>query len=104
IISAPDTINEPQQRNRSRGGNSATPPPRQSIEEVIEDLRNRFQISDEEALLINEVIEVLMKDETVVSRIINHINDELYLNNYKGILVQRVKNYYSDHNWEERLI
>ncbi len=104
IISAPDTINEPQQRNGSRGRNSGTPPPRQSIDEVIEDLRNRFQISDEEALLINEVIEVLMKDETVVSRIINHINDELYLNTYKGILVQRVKNYYSDHNWEERLI
>lgn len=103
IISAPNTLNEAP-RERFRGTRPNTPPPRQTISEVMEDLKNRFQISDEEALLINEVIEVLMKDETVVSRIINHINDELYLNNYKGILIQRVKNYYSAHNWEERLI
>lgn len=104
-IIANTTVNEPPPppRGGTEGGNR-NEPPRASIPEVMEDLKTVFQISDEEALLINEVIEEAMKDESVVSLIVNNIENKLFLETYRNTLKQRIINYYLDHNWDERLI
>jgi hypothetical protein len=70
----------------------------------MEDLRDAFQITDEEALLINEVIEELMKDNSIVILISNNINNKLFLDSYRHILQERIINYYVAHNWDERLM
>lgn len=103
IISNP-TVNEPQPPPRSRTGGGTTVPPRASIPEVMDDLRTIFQITDEEAILINEIIEVIMKDVGVVTLIVNNLNNHLFLESYKNTLKQRIINYYLDHNWDDRLI
>lgn len=97
-------INEPPPLPKPRKGRRRAEPPRASIPEVMEDLRKVFQISDKEALLINEVIEELMKVDDIVTLIINNINNSLFLEAYRNTLKQRIINYYLDHNWEERLI
>jgi type I restriction enzyme R subunit len=102
IISNP-AVNEPPASPGGRSGRRGTEPPRASIPEVMEDLRTVFQISDEEAILINEVIEEILKDDRAVEIIINNINNSLFMNNYKHILTERIYNFYLDHNWDERL-
>jgi len=54
--------------------------------------------------LINEVIEEVMKDDGIVTLIINNIENRLFLEAYRSTLKQRIINYYLDHNWDERLI
>ncbi len=100
VITKP-TVNE--QPQAPRGGNGGEPP-RASITEVMQDLRRVFQITDDEALLINEVIEEVMKDDSIVTLIINNIDNKLFLEAYRNTLKQRIINYYLDHNWDERLI
>jgi len=98
------TVNEPPPPPRGGTGGGRTEPPRASIPEVMDDLRNVFQITDEEALLINEVIEEVMQDDGIVTLIINNIDNTMFLEAYRNTLKQRIINYYLDHNWDERLI
>jgi len=102
IINNP-TVNEPPPPGRGNGGGRSEPP-RASIPEVMADLRTVFQINDEEALLINNVIEEVMKDESIVTLIVNNLDNRLFLESYKNTLKQRIINYYLDHNWDDRLI
>ena len=102
IISNP-TVNEPPPPS-GRGGTFAGGPPKTTIPKVMVDLHKTFQISDEEALLINEVIEVVMKDEEVVNLIINNIDNKLFIDNFRNTLKQRIINYYLAHDWDDRLI
>ncbi len=103
IITAPDVANDAPRTGGARRGNR-TVPPRASIPAVMEDLRTVFQITDEEAILINEVIEELMKDKDIVSLIVNNLNNKLFLDNYRTTLRDRIIDFYLAHNWEERLI
>lgn len=97
------TANEPPPSPKNGTGGSSEPP-RASIPEVMDDLRVVFQISDEEAMLINEVIEEVMKDDDIINLIINNIDNRLFLSTYQNTLKQRIINYYLDHNWDDRLI
>jgi hypothetical protein len=103
IIENPN-VNEPAPPPRGgNGGGTISGPPRASIPEVMADLRTAFQITDEEAILINQVIDELLKDTNVVANIVNNLHNSLFMNTYRNTLKQRVINYYLDHNWEERL-
>ena len=102
IINNP-TVNEPPPPGRGNGGGRSEPP-RASIPEVMADLRTVFQINDEEALLINNVIEEVMKDESIVTLIVSNLDNRLFLESYKNTLKQRIINYYIDNNWDDRLI
>jgi type I restriction enzyme R subunit len=101
IITKPKEIKDspPPPRPRDRHPE----PPKASIPEVMDDLRRIFQISDEEALLINQVIEELMKDRQIVDIIVEHQRDSLFLDSYKNVLKQRVINYYIANDWDDRL-
>ena len=107
VIDGVSIVNEPPGPRRNTGGNS-TPgsfePPRASVPEVMDDLRNVFQISDEEAILINAVIEELVTDDLLVVTIQRNASNPLFMNNYRGVIRQRVINYYLENNWDDRLI
>lgn len=100
-----NTINEPPPPPiKGKKGGSKTEPPKVSIPEVMNDLRTIFQISDEEAILINEVIEEIMNDNNIVTLIINNLSNSLFIENYRNTLKEKIIEYYLNHNWEERLI
>lgn len=106
VIDGVSVVSEPPRPAGGSGG-SGTPgfqPPRASVPEVMDDLRNVFQISDEEAILINSVIEELVKDNLLVSTIQRNAANPLFMNSYRGVIKQRVINYYFEHNWDDRLI
>lgn len=71
-------VNEPPQTPRGERGGNRAEPPRASIPEVMEELHEVFQITDEEAILINEVIEEVMKDDSIVTLIVNNIDNNLF--------------------------
>lgn len=110
IVDGTSIVNEPPRQggntggNGPSGGNGGFQPPRASVPEVMDDLRNVFQISDEEAILINAVIEELVKDEFLVTTIQRNASNPLFMKNYRGVIRQRVIKYYFDHNWDDRLI
>jgi hypothetical protein len=107
VIDGVSIVNEPPRPGGGNGGNS-TPggfqPPRASVPEVMDDLRNVFQISDEEAILINAVIEELVKDDFLEVTIQRNASNPLFMNSYRGVIKQRVISYYLEHNWDDRLI
>lgn len=99
------TVNEPPPPpKKTKNGGNNTPPEKVSIPDVMESLRSLFEISEEEEILINEVIEEITKDNNVISMIVNNLNNTLFLSNYKYTLRERIKNYYIDHNREEKLL
>jgi type I restriction enzyme R subunit len=63
-----------------RGGNN-TPKPveKTTIDVAIEELKNRYQISDEEALIIREVCEEKQSDQTILSQIQCNKDKQHYL-------------------------
>lgn len=83
------------------GGNV---PPKKSIPEVMQGLKDSFRITEQEAILINQVIEELMTDKFMVKVIWDNRNNKLFLENYFNTLRQRIINYYLDHDWDDRLI
>lgn len=77
--------------------------PKVSIPEVLDKLRTEFQISDEEAILINEIIEEITMDKHVVNLILNNISNHLFMASYKTVLKDRIVDFYLGHNWDDRL-
>lgn len=67
----------PQGPPRPRTGGGA--PPQVTIADMIEKVRLRFQISDEDALLIREVLEEKVQDEVVKNDVLIHRSDQIYL-------------------------
>ncbi|TGL13093.1 type I restriction endonuclease subunit R [Leptospira levettii] len=98
------TVNEPPPPPRGGTVRGRTDPPRASIPDVMVDLRNVFQITDGEALLINQVIESILNDRNVLDLIFNNSKNKWFLDNYKQNLKQRVIDFYLSKNWDQRLI
>lgn len=102
VITNISEIKEPHPPSGPKSGGNV--PPRKSIPEVMQDLKTSFQISDEEAILINQVVEELMKDQLMVKIIRDNSNNKLFLEYYHNTLKQRIINYYLDNNWDDRLM
>lgn len=74
----------PAEERKSKGGRKGGPgtePPKATIQEMIEDIRQKFQISEEEAIFIREVCEEKSQDQAVVATIQAHKEDKTYLQN-----------------------
>ena len=81
------------------GGSGGTggAPPRVSINALIEELRDRFPISDEEALCIREVTEEKMGDESIGKAVTTNRDNILYLEgHYKDELNGEMQDAYND--------
>ena len=63
-----------------KGKKSAGPPPRKvSVHDMIEEIRAKFDITDEEALYIKEVTEEKTKDPAIQTTVKAHQEDRAYL-------------------------
>lgn len=63
-----------------RKGRKGGPPPKKvSVQDMIEQIRENFQITDEEALYIKEVTEEKMHDQKIQGTIAAHKEDIYYL-------------------------
>lgn len=70
----------------SGGKKGAGPPPRKvSVQEMIAEVRTRFEISDEEALYIRQVTEEKVDDSAIRDTVLAHRSDRIWLEgSYRG--------------------
>lgn len=64
---------------KGRKGGEGPPEKKVSVQDMIEQIRQEFPISDEEALYIREVTEEKMRDEGIIATVATHKDDEPYL-------------------------
>ena len=89
-------------KGRKSGGG---PPTRKvSVQDMIDEIRQKFQISDEEALYIKEVTEEKMHDEQIQTTIETHKGDVFYLENtYAGQVNHSIQDSYEGRGRYEEL-
>ncbi|MBM4305842.1 MAG: type I restriction endonuclease subunit R [Deltaproteobacteria bacterium] len=80
------------------GKKGSGPPPRKiSVQDMIDEIRAKFNISDEEALYIKQVTEEKAADLTIRSTVHDHREDTVYLEGaYRGQVNGEIQDTYSD--------
>jgi len=87
-----------------KGGGGGPTPKKVSVQDMIETIGNRYQISDEEALYIKEVTEEKMHDEEIQSTIAVHRDDIYYLEKtYAGQVNYSIQGSYDERGRYEEL-
>ena len=69
-------------KTRRGGRGNTTPPPKGTISSMLEDLKEEYKISDEEAIIIREICEEKLHDKSITTIIDNNQDDEDYLRVY----------------------
>lgn len=98
----PGTIKEP----RGGGGGNSTPSPvvKTSIQATIDDIKEKYPISDEEALIIREVCEEKQSDETILLTIQRNKDRNHFLNEvYKPQIRQSIEQAYSQRGHDDEI-
>ena len=76
---------------------SGPPPKKVSVQDMISEIRAKFDISDEEALYIKQVTEEKAADPTIRSTVHAHREDIVYLEGaYRGQVNGKIQDTYSD--------
>jgi len=76
---------------------SGPPPKKVSVQDMIDEIRAKFDISDEEALYIKQVTEEKAADPTIRSTVHAHREDLVYLEGaYRGQVNGKIQDTYSD--------
>ena len=89
---------------KGRKGGGGPPPKKVSVQDMIETIGKKFQISDEEALYIKEVTEEKMHDEEIQSTITAHRDDIYYLEKtYAGQVNYSIQDAYEERDRYEEL-
>ena len=90
-VKTPGTV-----RLRPGNGNSGGPPPKKvTVQDMIDDIRQRFSISDEEAIYIKEVTAAKQADPSVAQTVTSHRTDQEFLKNtYQPQLNGEIQNDY----------
>ena len=82
-----------------------TPPPKVTLTDMIDSLKEKFTISDEEAIIIKEVCEEKLQDEEIISTIHNNKDDEDYLRTYfSSELRESIVDSYVARDLEDRIM
>jgi len=80
-----------------RAGSGNTKIQKVSVKEVIDNIREKYKISDEEALVIKDVCEEKINDDSINSIITAHIDDIEYLDNtYSRDVRKSIESSYED--------
>lgn len=89
----------------SRGGGGGRPPPKKvSVQDMIDKIREQFEISDEEALYIKEVSQEKFEDESIMQTIEAHQEDTVFLDNiFKDQVNHQIQDAYVLRELYERL-
>ncbi len=75
-----------------------------TIQDAIDKIREQFTISDDEAIIIREVTEEKMQDETILNTIRIHREDEYFIRDtYKEEVDRQIQQAYEDRNRYETL-
>lgn len=91
------------QPGRGRKG-SGPPPKKVSVQDMIDEIRTRFNISDEEALYIREVTEEKAADPSIRTTVTAHRDDRIYLDGaYRGQVNGEIQTAYDDRGRYEEL-
>lgn len=89
---------------KGRKGGGGPPPKKVSVQDMIETISKKFQITDEEALYIKEVTEEKMQDEEIQSTIVVHKEDIYYLEStYAGQVNYAIQDAYEERDRYEEL-
>jgi len=76
---------------------SGSPPKKVSVQDMIAEIRAKFDISDDEALYIKQVTEEKAADPTIRSTVQAHREDRIYLEGaYRGQVNGEIQDTYSD--------
>lgn len=83
---------------RPKGKKGAAPPPKKvSVQDMINEIRTRFNISDEEALYIKQVTELKVADPAIQTTVQAHRDDVNYLEGaYRGQVNGEIQGVYTD--------
>ncbi|MDZ7690747.1 MAG: DEAD/DEAH box helicase family protein [Balneolaceae bacterium] len=78
-------------------------PPRKTIDQAIKDIKEKYPITDEEALVIKEICEEVSGKQQIKTRIINNKKNELFLRNYQPTVQNEVKQGYIERELWQKL-
>jgi type I restriction enzyme R subunit len=89
----------------SKGKTGTGPPPKKvSVQDMIDEIRARYQITDEEALYIKEVTEEKAADPVIRTTVITHRADHVYLDGaYRGQVNGEIQTAYDQRGRYEEL-
>lgn len=94
---------KPKPEGGRRGAGS--PPRRVSVQDMIDEIRAKFAISDEEALYIKQVTEAKASDPVIRGTVQAHRDDRIYLEGaYRGRVNGEIQETYSDLARYEELV
>lgn len=100
-VAAPGTV----KLIKGKKGGSGPPVKKVSVQDMIDEIKKKFTISDDEALYIKEVTEEKMHDEQIQTTIATHQDDVFYLENtYSGQVNYSIQKSYEDRDRYEELI
>jgi type I restriction enzyme R subunit len=90
---------------KGKGNKAGGPPPKKvSVQDVIEQIRTMFDISDEEALYIREVTEEKARDTGIRATVEAHQDDINYLEDvYKGQVNTQIQDAYAERELYDEL-
>lgn len=98
------TISGKVKLKKGRKGGGGPPPKKVSVQDVIDEIRQRFQITDEEALYIKEVTEEKMNDKEIQETIATNKADIYYLKTtYAGQVNHSIQDAYEERDRYEEL-
>ena len=88
-----------------KGKKGAGPPPKKvSVQDMIDEIRAKFDISDEEALYIKQVTEEKVADPAIRSTVHAHRDDRVYLEGaYRGQVNGEIQTTYDERGRYEEL-
>lgn len=88
-----------------KGKPGAGPPPQKvSVQDMIAEIREQFEITDEEALYIKQVTEEKAADPVIRNTVIAHRDDRLYLESaYRGQVNSEIQTAYDERGRYEEL-
>ena len=87
------------------GKKGAGPPPKKvSVQDMIDEIQAKFDISDEEALYIKQVTEEKVADPVIHNTVVAHLDDLIYLEGaYRGQVNGEIKTAYNEKGRYEEL-
>jgi len=90
---------------KGRKGGSGPPPKKISVQDMIDEILEKYKISDKEALCIREVTEEKLKDQNIRITIVMHKEDIFYLENtYAGQINFSIQETYENLGRYEELV
>ena len=99
------TSGGPVKLKSGHGKKGAGPPPKKvSVQDMIDEIRAKYRITDEEALYIKEVTEEKSADQTIHSTVVAHQGDHLFLDGaYRSQVNGEIQAAYDDRGRYEEL-